>query len=43
MLRGRKNRAVAVAALQFLDSVKVDGDSSYKLRSFNMYIQDWLD
>ena len=42
MLKSSKNRAVAVAALQFLDSVKIDGNSSFKLRSFNMYIEDWL-
>ena len=43
ILKNSKNRAVTVAALQFLDSVKIDGDSSFKSRSFNMYIEDWLD
>ena len=42
MLKSSKNQAVAVAALQFLDSMKIDGVSSFKLRRFNMYIQDQL-
>lgn len=43
MLKSSKHQAVAVAALQFLDLVKIDGDSSFKSRNINMYIQDWLD
>ena len=39
MLKSSKNQAVAVAALQFLDSMLIDGVSSFKLRRFNMYIQ----
>ena len=42
MLKSSKNRAVAVAALQFLDSVKIDGDSSFKSRSFNMYVDQMI-
>ena len=42
MLKSSKNQAVAVAALLFLDSMKIDGVSSFKLRRFNMYIQDQL-
>ena len=33
----------AVTALQFLDSVKINEDSSFKSISFNTYIPDWLD
>ena len=43
MLKSSKNRVAAVAALQFLDSVKIDGDSSFRSRSVNIYIQSWLD
>ena len=43
MLKSSKNRVAAVAALQFLDSVKIDGDSSFRSRSVNIYIQSCLD
>ena len=38
----RKNRLVAVAEQQFLYSVKVGGDSSFKSTNLNVYIQDLL-
>ena len=37
MLKSSKNRVAAVAALQFLDSVKIDGDSSFRSRSVNIF------
>ena len=43
MLKCSKDRAFAIAALQLLDLVKINRDLRFKSRSFNMYIQDWLD
>ena len=43
MLKSSKDRAFAIAALRLLDLVKINRDSRFKSRSFNMCIQDWLD
>ena len=38
-----KKMDIAVAALQFLDSLKVVGDTPFKVDDFESYIQQWVD